>query len=410
MPHEPRLRRPLRVALYSGIVVRADAISGSVRTKLQIIRGLAGAGEPVSATVFTQACDTAEPEVVQVRSVGDLISDARFRGADVHVFEFGIHYELFNAVFLVPPEQAVIAVYHNITPPSLVEEDQRPAIERSLTQKNNLFRADRIACVSEYDRDDLVAFGIPPERLTVLHLPPAVIAPARAGGSSDTVEFLCVGRLVPAKGVLDLARAVVALRRRGEGGFRVTVAGNQTFSSPACLAEIERLTRDNSLEGYLRVILSPDDGRLGALYAESDALVVPSHHEGYCLPVIEALAAGCYVIAYDATNLPHITAGLGTLVPPGDVEGLADAMSGFIAESVRARHQGEAPRLPLGAAALAGAAWQKAVAEHLRGYSADAYRRGFVELLEWAAALPAGAKPAAGVPGGNGRSLLAARS
>jgi glycosyltransferase involved in cell wall biosynthesis len=385
MSPEPPLRRPLRLAIYSGVVVGADAISGSVGIKLRIIRELSRAGADVSVTVFTQGSDTGDPEIVRVGDVSDLISHPEFRDADAHLFEFGVYYDLFNAIFLVPPGKPVLSVYHNVTPSELVEESQRPVIERSLMQKHNLFEADRIACVSEFNRDDLLAFGLPAERLTVLHLPPAVTAPPRVGRGGDTVEFLAVGRLVAAKGVLDLARAVVELRCRGLAGFRVTMAGNDLFSSPDCLSQLEGLIEENSLQQFLRIVRSPGDRQLGALYAESDALIVPSYHEGYCLPVIEALAAGCYVIAYEAANLPHITAGLGTLVPPGDVSGLADAMSQFMTEMIRARRGGELPRLPLGRGAMPGEEWQRAVAQHLRSYSAEAFRDGFVELLEWAA-------------------------
>ena len=378
--------RPFHLAMYSGIVVRADAISGSVRSKLDVIRDLERAGFPLRVTVFTHASDTPEPEIVCVGSAGDLVTCPPFRDADAHLFEFGIRYDLFDAVFLIPPGQPIAAVYHNITPAALVDPEQRPAIERSLIQKHNLSRVDRVSCVSEFDRDDLLAFGIPAERLTVLHLPPAVTAPAAAVPAGEIVEFLYVGRLVPAKGVLDLARAVADMRRHGVDGFRVTLAGNEVFSSQDCMAEVRRLIADHSLEAFLRVVPSPDDRQLGVLYAESDALVLPSYHEGYCLPVIEALSAGCYVIGYDTTNLPNVIGGLGTLVAPGDVAGLSAAMAGLISEVARAGHDRDALRLPLGPGAMPMASWRRAVAEHLRGYSLDAFRRGFVELLGWMAA------------------------
>ena len=60
-------------------------------------------------------------------------------------------------------------------------------------------------------------------------------------------------------------------------------------------------------------------------------------------------------------------------------------MSQFMTEMIRARRGGELPRLPLGRGAMPGEEWQRAVAQHLRSYSAEAFRDGFVELLEWAA-------------------------
>jgi glycosyltransferase involved in cell wall biosynthesis len=54
------------------------------------------------------------------------------------------------------------------------------------------------------------------------------------------------------------------------------------------------------------------------------------------MPVVEALARGCYILGYAAANTPFITSGFGTLVETGNVEALASAMERF-ARSVRER-------------------------------------------------------------------------
>jgi glycosyltransferase involved in cell wall biosynthesis len=66
--------------------------------------------------------------------------------------------------------------------------------------------------------------------------------------------------------------------------------------------------------------------RLAGLLREATGLVYPSTYEGFGLPVAEAMAAGCPVIASDRTALPEVVRGAGILVDPGDVDGWADAM------------------------------------------------------------------------------------
>lgn len=372
-------RQPLHVALYSGLYVRADAISISVRLKVQVLRALAEAGAPLRFTVFTHGSHYDEPWVRSVGGAHDVAVCPEFRDADVHIFEFGIRYDLFDCVFMLPPDRTVLAVYHNVTPPEFADSEAlRVVLQQSLVQKYNLFRAQSIACVSEFNRDDLLTFGVDAGRLTVLHLPPAVGPVPRVPRVDDRVELLFVGRFVPAKGVIDLIHAVELLEARGVGGFRLTLAGNRTFSSPAVMEEIDRLLAEHGDDTAIRVVTSPDDDTLAALYASSDTLVIPSYHEGYCLPVVEAMSAACAVIAYASANLPYIVDGLGTLVPTGDVIALADAIQEFIETTLRARADRRDVPDPT---------WRAAASKHVAQYSLEAYRRGFLIFLE--SAIPA---------------------
>lgn len=372
------------VALYSGVILRADAISDSLRLKLDILTGLAAAGLPVRVTAFTQATDHNHDRIRRVANVHELTRHREFHDADLHIFEFGIHYNLFNGIVLVDPKP-VLAAYHNVTPPELADPTLRPTLEASLVQKHNLFWAQRIACDSEFNRDDLIAFGLPAERLTVLHLPPAIRA-KHAPTRSETVRLLYVGRFVQAKGVLDLVEAVGQVVRSGRAGFTVALAGNRAFSSTDCIEAIQHMVARDHLDDVVRMVLSPSDDELGRLYAESDALVIPSYHEGFCLPVIEAMAAGCYVIAYDAGNLPNIVGGLGTLVRAGDVSALAGAIRTYVDVARDARDTRTAMRLPVGAGGLHEDEWRRAVAIHVESYSPEAYARGFLELVSATAA------------------------
>ena len=248
-------------------------------------------------------------------------------------------------------------------------------------QKHNLARADVIACVSEYNRDDLLAFGIPAERLRVLHLPPAIHPPTAPLHQGDVVRLLFVGRFVAAKGVIDLLRAVRRLRADGVGGFRLTLVGNPLLSSPACIAEMRQMLDGDGLDEVVDIVESPDVEELSRIYAESDALVIPSYHEGYCMPVLEAMTAGCHIVAYDAGNLPYITAGLGRLVATGDVDALAGAIAEFVATEVRGR-SGRGPRVvATDGGLLAEEEWRRAVSAHVARYSMAEYRRGFLDML-----------------------------
>ena len=65
---------------------------------------------------------------------------------------------------------------------------------------------------------------------------------------------------------------------------------------------------------------------LDALFRDAVALVYPSTYEGFGLPLAEAMAVGCPVIASDRTALPEVVGGAGILLQPDDVDGWAEAM------------------------------------------------------------------------------------
>jgi glycosyltransferase involved in cell wall biosynthesis len=341
---------------------------------------------PIRVTVFTQISDeAADPEVITTTSLEKLLGRREFEEADLHLFEFGHFFELFDATLAVPETALIAAVYHNITPVELSHDlEFQRRIRRSLAQKHNLFLADRILCVSEFNRDDLLGFGIPADRLTVLATPPAVVPLQHEAAAGETVELLFVGRIIPAKGVLDLVQALAEVVQGGVTEVRLTVAGNVALSSADCLHEIRELVKTGGLEDHVRIV-HPDDEELGRLYALSDALVMPSYHEGFCVPVVEALSAQCHVIASDAGNLPRTVGGLGTLVPAGDVTALARAIADFAGRVLTARRSGEQMAVPTANGPIPEDVWRRRTADHVAQYSRQAFERGFAEFLAWAA-------------------------
>jgi glycosyltransferase involved in cell wall biosynthesis len=371
----------VRVVLFNGVCVRHDAISYSLRLKLDFFRSLRDAGHPVDVKAFVQGTDYADPDV-EVRSLYGLIRDPAFSRADVLIYEFGIDYELFDSLFLLRGDQRSLGVYHNVTPLELVDSSHaRKAVERGLLVRRNLGELDYVSCDSDFNRSDLIDCGIPPEKLGILPLPPrASLGPPLARSSNGPVDLLFVGRLVRAKGVDDLLEAVALLAAGGERNFRLTLAGSALFSDEGMMAAIDEAAGGQGV-GRIRLVVDPDDATLDDLYRRSSVFVLPSHHEGYCLPVLEAFQAGCQVVASDAGNLPSIVAGLGQIVPTGDTRALASALRGAIA-ATRASEDDDAAAIPVATGALPPDAWRDAVAGHVARHSRAAYDRSFLEVLQ----------------------------
>ncbi len=246
--------------------------------------------------------------------------------------------------------------------------------------RHNLGLLDHVACDSEFNMQDLLDCGLPDERLSVLGLPPRVSLPRveTPNWTDDPVEILFVGRLVRAKGVHDLLDAAALLRAEAGTDFRVTFAGGALFSDEEVVESIG--TAAGSDPACMRLISDPDDRTLESLYRASSVLALPSYHEGYCLPVLEALHAGCQVVTYDAGNLPSVVGGLGQVVDTGDVQGLAQALRRAVA-AARASHGREPRNVPTTDGDLELTKWLDGVREHLAKHSLELYQRSFRELL-----------------------------
>ena len=77
------------------------------------------------------------------------------------------------------------------------------------------------------------------------------------------------------------------------------------------------------------------DGTVAAAYASADVLVVTSEHEGFCVPVVEAMSAGVPVVAFDQGAVPEVLGGSGVLVGDKDPFALAAAIAALLTDASR---------------------------------------------------------------------------
>jgi glycosyltransferase involved in cell wall biosynthesis len=356
----------VKIGIVNGICAQYDAISDSVRGMQQAIAHHYG----VQPTLFCYACDFPMINHRIVNSPSDLLLDREFMDLDLIIYHFGIHYGLFDAIFFRQRAKKVV-YYHNVTPAKLLPTSQRALIDRSMRQRANMTAADAIWAASRFNADDLVQCGIAPEMITVEPLflkfrQPSLSTRYQAG---DAVELLFVGRFVESKGVADLIDAVAEVRRQQIAPVRLSMAGNQTFSDPAFIAALNDQIAHHDLAEFVSFEGQVSDVRLAELYANADLFVLPSYHEGFCVPVIEALHNRCVPLTYDAGNLAHLVGAWGVAVPTGDRVAYANAL----ADLVRQFANGRPGSLELRGCTLSWPEFENGAADHLKAFTFEAF-------------------------------------
>jgi glycosyltransferase involved in cell wall biosynthesis len=205
-------------------------------------------------------------------------------------------------------------------------------------------RADRVLCGSQATRALLLThLGLDAGRVDVIpygvaetfFAEPAVTAD-RGDELADRPYLLFVGTWEARKGLPVLLEAMRRVNAHG-ARVRVVLAGQRGWGTEQVLGAMRR---DPAVELRER----PDDEQLARLYRDALALVYPSEMEGFGLPVAEAMACGCPVIASDLPSIREFAGDLPLYIEPGDsarlaghVESLLQSPDKASARSLQAR-------------------------------------------------------------------------
>jgi glycosyltransferase involved in cell wall biosynthesis len=221
-------------------------------------------------------------------------------------------------------------------------------------------RADHVICVSEATRRDLESvYGTPKAPVSVIH---HGVDPRFRPGAEPLAAFpdeyvLFVGNRTQYKDVDTLYRAFSALSGRYPHLSLVLVGGGALRSSER--AALRKLGIEDRVSQHALA-----DAELAAAYANATVFVFPSQHEGFGLPVLEAMASGVPSVLAQATSLPEVGGDAAAYFTPGSSDELTDVLVALLDDGSR--------RAELAAHGIARAAqftWQDAAARTAKVYA-----------------------------------------
>ena len=166
-------------------------------------------------------------------------------------------------------------------------------------------------------------------------MPDSPSRPAR-----DDSYWLAVGTLEPRKNYETLLDAIDLYWEQSSLRVPLHIAGGGGWKSDALKRQLTRL----EAQGRVKRLGYVPDAELLRLYAGARALVYPSWHEGFGLPVLEAMGQGAPVICSDRASLPEVGGDAALYIDPSSAQAMCDAMLALDADPVRRGELAEASR------------------------------------------------------------------
>lgn len=208
--------------------------------------------------------------------------------------------------------------------------DPREARDRQADLERITWLADRIVCVSEHTRARLVArFPAAADRVAVVgnavHSRLERLAPGAAAAERERLGvagrpyLLYPANFWPHKNHRMLLLALASVRRQHAVDLVLTGALDRNAQ------DLRSAVRQMKLEG-VHFVGFLAERELAALYQGCEAVVFPSLHEGFGIPVLEAMSFGRPVLCSDATALPSVAGGAALLFDPRRPAAIADAI------------------------------------------------------------------------------------
>jgi O-antigen biosynthesis protein len=328
----------MRIAVLAIYVRGADAIGLQLNEWVRMLRN-----DQHTVRVFVESIGPATPP--DIRALTSVHTEQSVRQsddweyitcADLVICDYPAYFGLADCLRLLE-RPAILFHYHGVTQPDLWSDPVgRAFLERSRRRASLVHFADLAVCHSEFSRQELHQLsGYPLDRIRVL---PYIVPAPPLHGSADRRHgsapiILYVGRLAAHKRPHLLVEALALVRLRSPSARLVLVGDAHGPSHAPVLAQMRALAVAHGIEDAVHFTGAVDNTLLGYLYGQAQVFVTASAHEGFCIPVIEAMAHGVPVVVNAVGALPETAGDAGVMVPDGDVPALAEAIIDLIESS-----------------------------------------------------------------------------
>ena len=319
-----------RTAILTSHVSTGSAVSSDV---LGMRVALEKSG--FDARVYAESSDLKEPKIWPLSEIEDFLKERN----DILIYHHSIGWNPALSLLQGLKCKTVIK-YHNITPPSFFSgisawheekcHEGREQLQAIVDAGCDLYLSD-----SDYNQQELLAAGadesksfvVPPfheiDRWQSLDADLGTLDQYRDGRTI----VLSVSRVAPHKGHADLIEAFADYHHQHNPNSHLLIVGREEEAFAAHSQRLREIVQFLLVADAVTFTGEISDSALRACYLLASVFVSPSKHEGFCLPLVEAMAAKVPIVAYDSAAIPETIGAAGIVLPDRDAEVLAESIN-----------------------------------------------------------------------------------
>jgi len=265
-------------------------------------------------------------------------SDPDARDGDVTILHYAVPSPMTAALATLPGVR--VLCYHNVTPAHFFAPYDAGIAAMAAAGRRELAtlvgRVDLALGVSEYNRRELEGMGFAPTGVLPLMVDTARLLDAPRRPALEALlqdglsNILFVGRIAPNKKIEDHVRLAEQFKRYVDSQYRFIFVG-KAWAVPRYYQTVRALIAEYRMlpDRFWFTGPVPDDD-LAAYYRNAHAYVSLSEHEGFCAPLVEAMAMDVPILAYAAAAVPETLGGAGLSFYPKDLEYAAELLGALI--------------------------------------------------------------------------------
>ncbi|MBA3804397.1 MAG: glycosyltransferase family 4 protein [Acidobacteria bacterium] len=324
-----------RIAILTRTITTANAVSNDVVGMYEVLKSR---GHDVR--IYADEWTHPELKVRHAMRIHGFLQDA----GDVLIYHYSIGWGLALDLLNELNCRTVIK-YHNVTPPQFFDGIDDYHVQMCLEGRQQMKIIARSGCDlymsdSAFNMQELVAEGASPGSCTVvppfhhidrlLSINPAIdILDKYTDGK---INILMVGRVSPNKGHIALLEAFATYYYHYNSNSRLILVGIEREVFKAYSQLIREMASLLGVQGAVVFAGEVPDEELKAFYLVSNAFMIASEHEGFCVPLVEAMALKLPIIAYGATAIPGTVGEAGLVWETRDPYLLAQSLDAIVGD------------------------------------------------------------------------------
>jgi glycosyltransferase involved in cell wall biosynthesis len=322
--------RMSRVAVLTPHVTTGAAVSSDA---LGMCTALERRG--YEARVYAESWDLREPKIWPLDEIKDFLKNRD----DILIYHHSIGWNPALGLLQGLKCKTVIK-YHNITPSSFFSgisvwheekcREGRQQLQAIVDANCDLYLSD-----SDYNQQELLAAGadesksfvVPPfHEADRLHAMEADLETLDRYRDGQTL-VLSVSRIAPHKGHADLIEAFAAYHHDCNQNSRLLIVGREEEAFAAHNKRLRGIAQFLLVEDAVTFTGEISDSALRACYLLANLFVSASEHEGFCLPLVEAMAMKVPIVSYDSAATPETVGDAGIVLPDRNPQGMAESIN-----------------------------------------------------------------------------------